>query len=379
MADKDLSFRSYTDLKSLDGLKLQAKNNDPKALETVAKQFESLFINMLMQNSRKANESLSKDSYFDSGDTKFYRDMLDEQLSLSLSSGKGIGISDVLVRQLSPDRNKQPSPDVSNNIERQLFEKALNATAKAAIESVAKRAAEPASANESVITSQSAAAPLSGADITTRVALNDLPELRPGDFVDAIRAVEAQLRQELATGNINSSTAVVPSEMLSGRFTSPEEFVQGIYPLAQKVAGSLGVDARVIVAQAALETGWGQSLPHHADGSSTYNLFGIKADQRWDGSAVTLDTLEFRDGIAQREKAAFRSYDSFGESLQDYVSFIQNNGRYASAVSNAGDGSAYVQELQLAGYATDPEYATKITGILNGDILQQALRGLGDA
>ena len=373
MADKDLSFRSYADLKSLDGLKLQAKNNDPEALKTVAKQFESLFINMLMQNSRKANESISKDSYFDSGDTKFYRDMLDEQLSLSLSSGKGIGISDVLVRQLSPDRDKQPSADVSNNIERQLFEKALDATAKAAIESVAKRAVEPASQI------QSSAAPISASAPEPNVALNDLPELRPGDFLDAIRAVEARLREELAGTDVNAGTAVAQSEMLPGRFTSPEEFVQGIYPLAQEAANSLGIDARVLVAQAALETGWGQSLPHHADGSSTHNLFGIKADQRWSGGAATVDTLEFRDGIAQREKAAFRSYDSFGESLQDYVSFIQNNGRYASALSSGGDGSAYVQELQLAGYATDPEYATKITGILNGDILQQALRGLGDA
>ncbi len=384
MADKDLSFRSYTDLQSLDGLKRQAKNHDPEALETVAKQFESLFINMLMQNSRKANESISKDSYFDSGDTKFYRDMLDQQLSLSLSSGKGIGISEVLVRQLSPDRDKQPSDDVT----RQLYEKALDATAKAAIESVAKRANAEQSdrASDSVdsaemsVPSTKTVQSASTNEVQSSSSLpplNELPELRPGDFLDAIRAVEAQLRDEPS-----SSVATVGNQQLDvlpGRFSSPEAFVQGIYPLAQEAAGRLGLDARVLVAQAALETGWGQSLPHHADGSSSFNLFGIKADQRWAGDTATVDTLEFRDGIAQREKAAFRSYDSFNASLDDYVNFIQSNTRYESAVAKANDGSAYLQELQLAGYATDPEYATKITGILNGEILQQALMGLGEA
>lgn len=361
MADKDLSFRSYADLNSLDSLKLKAKDNDPKALETVAKQFESLFVNMLMQNMRKANESLGKDSYFDSNETKFYRDMLDQQLSLSLSEGKGIGISDVLVRQLSPKSRNTESANIQGaneqlGIERQLYEQALDATAKAAVESVAKRNPDK---------------PLQ---------MNELPELRPGDFVDAIRAVEAQLQAESASSDASIAAMTAPSlgETLPGRFSSPEEFVQGIYPLARQAAQQLGLDARVLVAQAALETGWGQSLPHHADGSSTYNLFGIKADQRWGGEAATVDTLEFRDGIAQREKAAFRSYTSFSDSLNDYVSFIRDNGRYQNALANVDSGQAYLQELQLAGYATDPEYASKITGILNGEVLQQALKGLSD-
>lgn len=350
MADgKDISFRSYADLQSLNSLKNKARNDEPEALEAVAKQFESLFVNMLMQNMRKANESLSQDSYFNSNETKFYRDMLDQQLSLSLSSGKGMGISDVLVKQLSPKNRGEAPADPQSQKERQLFEQALDATAKVAVESVAKREGIEAS------------------------SLNQLPELRPGDFVDAIRAVEAELQQRPVT----QTTAV--TETLPGRFSSPEDFVKGIYPIAQQVSAQLGVDPRVLVAQAALETGWGQSLPHHQDGKSSHNLFGIKAGQRWQGDTAVVDTLEFKNGVAQQERAAFRSYDSFNESLQDYVDFIRGSGRYQLALLRADDGEAYLQELQLAGYATDPKYAEKISGILNGEVLQKALNGLGES
>ncbi|MCA1805665.1 MAG: glucosaminidase domain-containing protein [Xanthomonadaceae bacterium] len=129
----------------------------------------------------------------------------------------------------------------------------------------------------------------------------------------------------------------------------------------------------MLIAQAALETGWGRAMPRHEDGSPSHNLFGIKADSRWDGERVAVQTMEFRDGLMQRERASFRSYQSLAQGFEDYVSFLRENPRYQQALEAAGDGGRYLRELQQAGYATDPEYADKINAILGGERLASAL------
>lgn len=145
---------------------------------------------------------------------------------------------------------------------------------------------------------------------------------------------------------------------------SPEAFTQALWPHATKSAKDLGVSADVLIAQAALETGWGRRMIHDPQGGNTFNLFGIKANEGWQGDRVTVPTIEYRDGIAQREHAAFRSYDSLRQSMNDYVEFLKQNPRYQPALERAGDSEAYLRELQQAGYATDPAYAEKISNIM---------------
>lgn len=143
-----------------------------------------------------------------------------------------------------------------------------------------------------------------------------------------------------------------------------EAFIEDLWPHASRSAKELGVAADVLIAQAALETGWGRKMIADRQGGSTFNLFGIKAGRDWQGEQVSVATIEYRDGIARREHAAFRSYASLADSMQDYVQFLKQNPRYEYALEKAGDSGQFLQELQKAGYATDPAYADKISDIM---------------
>ena len=175
------------------------------------------------------------------------------------------------------------------------------------------------------------------------------------------------------------SAVVTPAEWQP---TSPEAFIQDLWPHAAKSAQELGVSADVLIAQAALETGWGRKMIHDRQGNNSFNLFGIKADRNWQGEQVTVPTVEYRDGIAQRENAAFRSYASLEDGLNDYVEFLKQNPRYQQALENVGSAEVFLQELQLAGYATDPAYADKIGDIMRRDSFSRTvseLRSLDDS
>jgi len=118
-----------------------------------------------------------------------------------------------------------------------------------------------------------------------------------------------------------------------------------------------------LVAQAALETGWGKSVMRQQDGSSSHNLFGIKAQGNWQGPEARAITSEFRDGQMVKETADFRSYDSYSDSFHDLVTLLQSNNRYQGVLKSADNPEQFVKELQKAGYATDPDYASKISQI----------------
>lgn len=152
-------------------------------------------------------------------------------------------------------------------------------------------------------------------------------------------------------------------------FDNPDQFAAAMWPAAQAAGRELGVDPRVLIAQAALETGWGRSVMRQAEGGSSHNLFGIKAGVNWHGPSVNVATLEYRDGVAVKERANFRAYGSYAESFADYVDFIKSQPRYREALTHAGDPQRYLNELQNAGYATDPRYADKIGNILRGEVL----------
>ncbi len=160
---------------------------------------------------------------------------------------------------------------------------------------------------------------------------------------------------------------------------SQQAFIRDLWPHAQKSAKDLGVSADVLIAQAALETGWGRKMIHDQQGGNAFNLFGIKAGKHWHGEQAVVPTIEYRDGIAQREQAAFRSYASLQQSMDDYVAFLKQNPRYQPALENVGDPEEFLRQLQLSGYATDPAYADKISGFMMRESFQQIVSDLRQA
>ena len=188
-----------------------------------------------------------------------------------------------------------------------------------------------------------------------------------------IGLAELMLRQfngesEMAMNSVAEVNAGVQEPVVDKK-----DFIQTVFPHAQNAANELGVAPELLIAQAALETGWGSRIIKNANGESSNNLFGIKADRSWSGDRATVSTLEYRDGIARSEQAAFRSYSSFSESLDDYVNFLRDNPRYQQALSHASDSQHFLHELSRAGYATDPAYADKISAIMNDSSFRQTL------
>jgi flagellar protein FlgJ len=146
--------------------------------------------------------------------------------------------------------------------------------------------------------------------------------------------------------------------------SSPAEFASLVWPHAERAAARIGVAPEVLVAQSALETGWGRGMMRQDDGSPAFNLFGIKTHGAWDGARVATTTHEYVDGRRIEIRDEFRAYASPAESFDDYVDFLQSNPRYRGALAEAGDPGRFLQGLQQAGYATDPDYADKIRSIL---------------
>jgi peptidoglycan hydrolase FlgJ len=152
---------------------------------------------------------------------------------------------------------------------------------------------------------------------------------------------------------------------------SQAEFIATLKPHAEKAAAELKVNSDVLLAQAALETGWGKHLIHDAQGNNSFNMFNIKASG-WQGKSVTVNTLETRQGVTQQERASFRQYDNYAQSFADYVALIKNNARYQGALAAGANSENYAEALQSAGYATDPDYAAKIKSLLNSDAIRSA-------
>ncbi len=154
---------------------------------------------------------------------------------------------------------------------------------------------------------------------------------------------------------------------------SPAEFVNRVMPSIQRAAAALGVDPKAMLAQAALETGWGQRLPHAADGSSSHNMFGIKAGNEWTGARASADSMEVINGVATPRRTAFRAYASVEESINDFANLLKNSPRYKDVIAAGGNAGAYIAAMGNAGYATDPDYGNKLNKILGSDAFQSAL------
>jgi len=292
----------YTDFSGLAAMRARAREDSDAALDQVARQFESLFLQMMLKSMRDASLG---DGLLDSKQSEFYREMYDKQIAMQLSEQQGIGLADVIKRQLG-----------------------------------------------------------SGSTDTLR-------PLRAGDYADRPIVPSLPLRPTEAAQASARSRSGRPAVALDG---SPPAFIEQLRPLAEQAAAKLGIAPEALLAQAALETGWGKHVMRHPNGDSSHNLFGIKADARWSGERVQVSTLEYRDGVALKTRAGFRAYDSFEQSFADYVDFVQRNPRYGMALQSTGDPRAYFQALQDAGYATDPAYAEKIRRIFESEPMQSAAR-----
>lgn len=304
----------YTDFSGLARLKNQAQQESPEAIKEVAKQFESIFLNMVLKSMREAKLA---DSMLDNDQSKFYREMYDQQLAVHLSGKPGVGLADLIVKQLGKEK--------PGEAERMALDDYLNNPLQRAPTS--KKAKE-----------------------------------EPFEFKGLTERAKFRL--------IKNSDRPIPSierKSSSEPIRSSAQFVEQLHGYAEKAAAELGVEPKVLVAQAALETGWGKSVIKHKDGSSSFNLFNIKTGSSWKGKRANVATLEYENGIAQKQKAGFRSYDSYQESFNDYVRLVKNNPRYSQALKHADNPGRYMQELQKAGYATDPHYADKVMRIYHSD------------
>ncbi|MFN9726123.1 flagellar assembly peptidoglycan hydrolase FlgJ [Acidovorax sp.] len=283
------------DVRSLNALKFDAGTaNSPQVTREVAKQFESLFMRELIKSMREAT---MKSGLMDGAQGDLGQDMLDQQLSVTMSGRPG-GLSEAIARQLS----------------RQMG------------------AAEPAFSVPSTLS---------------------LPSL--------------SYRSPPMPATAASADSALP--VPKGR----DGFVQHLSGTAERIAQESGIPAAFMLGQAGHETGWGKSEIRHKDGSSSFNLFGIKATKSWTGKVAEVTTTEYINGKAQKVVAKFRAYDSYEESFRDYARLITDSPRYDKVQATARTGSvvAFASELQKAGYATDPEYARKLSGAINSALRVQ--------
>lgn len=313
-------LNNYNDVQALEAMKHKGRHDKETRLDAVAKQFESLFVSMMIKSMRDANKVFSEGNMLQSSESEFYQQMFDSQLAVTMSTGKGIGLADVIKRQLSPSLGIEKA---NPTIER-------------------KQAPEFSMA----------------AYPRKHFPSRELAER----MVNALDTVERTLDQQADIRDQKESTPVHD-------FSSPQAFIESLYPYAKKVESETGVDARLMLAQSALETGWGKHQILRPDGSPSHNLFGIKAQQGWSGDQTEILTTEFRGGVAMKERAGFRAYSSYEDSFNDYAAFLQSNQRYQPAFDHLHDPKAFAYALQDSGYATDPSYGAKISRILDRYLL----------
>lgn len=399
---------SYSDLNRLNQLKVGDKNSDSN-LRKVAQEFESLFLGEMLKSMRSATEALGKDNPLNTPEAKQYQEMYDQQLAVSMSrEGGGIGLADVLLRQMS--KNKPLAPGEAATLSAAKQQEALDKVAKASVPTPVAAGTLPdgplsrTSGQRPLWASRAVNAPQGTGDHRNDMELINQRRLAlPPKLADRLLAglvPSASTNADVPAQNILPDRAVTAAKSASGElangdwldtlkasgssgdmqvygravaqpplaparkaFRDADEFVNAMLPMAKEAADRIGVDPRYLVAQAALETGWGKSVMRLPDGSSSHNLFGIKASQNWTGDSARAITSEFRDGEMVKETAEFRSYASYRDSFHDLVNLLQSNSRYQAVLKSADNPEQFVRELQKAGYATDPHYASKISNI----------------
>lgn len=355
---------AFTDLNRLSQLKVGKDRDSEANVHKVAQEFESLFLGEMLKAMRSANAVFGEGNFLNTNESKTYQDMYDQQLSVTMSKQNGVGLADVLERQLM--KTLHPKGAAASNPFAQVA-----ASSGAVAADASGSAASGAPRDDSKLLNQRRIS------LPPRLADRLLAGIVPpaGAAEPQSQAPQDWLAAKSYPAPADKALRIADSDAITGRrlaqpplapgkaaFNSPEEFVATMLPMAQDAAAKIGVDPRYLVAQAALETGWGKSIIRQQDGSSSHNLFGIKTAD-WQGDSARVLTTEYVDGKQIKESASFRAYGSFEQSFNDYVNFLQNNQRYDGALDSAANPKRFVSELQRAGYATDPQYANKIAQI----------------
>ena len=300
-------------------LRLQAGNGEQVDNE-IMQQFEALFLQQMLKSMRTASLA---EGLFQSDQSEFYRDMYDQQIATELASKELLGIAQVINRQLG----KVPTDQGNVYRETNIYGEAMLLD------------------RDKMTTVDKEYSDKSSVDIS-----------RLSNFIEDLSvSIQEQPKVEYQAIEKSKPLAFIPE--------TPNEFVDTAYHFAHAPAEKLGVDPKVLVAIAALETGWGNHVPKDDNGSSN-NYFGIKADSRWQGDQVNSKTLEFESGAFNEVKQPFRAYNTMKEPFNDYADFLLSNDRYAYALEFANDTKRFLTEIQNAGYATDPNYANKIMNVL---------------
>ncbi|HZZ10493.1 MAG TPA: flagellar assembly peptidoglycan hydrolase FlgJ [Paraburkholderia sp.] len=318
-AANDLTQRFALDVQGFAKLSAQAKASPEAGMKMAAQQFDAVFTQMMLKSMRDATP---QDGPFDSHDSATFTSMMDQQMSQQLSQ-KGIGVADAMLKQMMRNQGLQTGSSTG---------------AAGGLAGMAN-----------------ALGGGSGGDEGQTAALNALAKAYGN----------AQANGQLAMGKgYSANSALTPA--LKGDGTSPkvDAFVDKLAAPAQAASAATGIPARFIIGQAALESGWGKSEIKKADGSTSHNVFGIKATGDWTGKTVSTVTTEYINGKPQRVVEKFRAYDSYQEAMTDYASMLKGNPRYAQVINSSHDVNGFANGMQRAGYATDPHYAKKLMSIM---------------
>lgn len=360
---------SYLDPNSLNSIKAMGRDKDPQALKEVAKKFEAMFVQQMLKTMRQANEAFGEGNYFDSQATHFHRDMLDQQMVLNMTSGSGIGLADHFYKQMLQNYGAGMKPDsTAANLSPQGIDGMLD---------------------QAVEHKKSGSSPVEMPQVDDLEKwINDFIRMSDNSQLQSIFSegdADEKIQPQIHYGMLPAFANKPPVDHVRGGqkasiSSSQENFVMMLKPHAEKAAAELNINPDVLIAQVALETGWGKHVIHDKQGANSFNLFNIKAGSQWQGDKVNVSTLEYRDGIAANEKADFRKYSDYADSFSDYVRLMKNSSRYEKVLETGTDSAAYAEALQSAGYATDPEYAQKIKRLLNSDVIKSvgALNPLED-
>lgn len=329
----------FLDFQRFGELKLQARTDRGHAAVAVAQQFEGLFLQQMLAAMRAA---ATVDQGQHSSTLDFYREMHDKQLAQTIAGQGGLGVARLIAARM---------PGSTEN------------AASQAAPPASLPARDPAGAALPLPVAAAVSAPppgtAGGVTAPAGAEVSRPPETTPAGVV-----LHRVLNDDFAE--------VAQNAALNRRWQEPARFVADLLPEAQDAAARLGVSPELLIAQAALETGWGKHVMQFDDGRSSFNLFGIKAGVDWQGSSLRRASLEFGDGALHSQVSRFRAYASPAHSLRDYVDFIQSSPRYGDALQSSDD-SGYIRAIHAAGYATDPDYADKVIAILRGDLLRTSL------
>ena len=303
LTDSRLLTSAAWDAQSLNELKAQTRQDPGANLRPVARQMEGMFVQMMLKSMR---EALPKDGIFSSDSTRLYTSMYDQQIAQQMTAGKGLGLADMMVKQMAGDQ-----------------------------------------------------APVEPAD-----QMQQVPMKFP---LETVTSYQNQALTQL----VRKAMPKVPEDGDEPLTGDSKDFLAQLSLPARLASEQSGVPHHLILAQAALESGWGQRQIQRENGEPSFNIFGVKATPGWKGPTTEITTTEYENGEAVKVKAKFRVYSSYLEALSDYVGMLTRNKRY-SAVTTAATAEQGAQALQNAGYATDPNYARKLTSMI------QQLKSMGE-